>query len=180
MCLAIDLILVANLRDDSSHLRIVNMTDSREEVVNNLEVQSAEIPSEQSILARKISGGPNLVNHPLGVNVFQQGRVLSLFDDMGQLEHYGDHQARDHRHSQIECHYNPPTVTQAGNNKRQAEEDEFPGNQCSQIPPSGPRKSSVPNLPRPQFLVVIVKMPLDQQQSVEEPKVIMLVTMVRT
>jgi hypothetical protein len=50
VCLVVDLMLVANLRDDSSHLGVVNMANPREEVVDNLEVQSAEVPGEQAVV----------------------------------------------------------------------------------------------------------------------------------
>jgi hypothetical protein len=112
VCLVFDLILIANERDDSSDLRIVNVANPREEVVDNLEVQSAEKPGEQAVLAPEIGSGPNLVNYPLGVDIFQQGRVLSLFHDVGQLEHYAGDKPQDHRHSEIGCHDNPPRVTQ--------------------------------------------------------------------
>jgi hypothetical protein len=70
---------------------IMDMTDLREEVVFNLEIQAAYEPGNNSVPRRKVGRGPDLMDGPFGTYYFVRsiGYIEpGLFNYMRQLKNH--------------------------------------------------------------------------------------------
>lgn len=92
----VDAVFLTGLPDDLADGRIVYMGYLGEEVVFNLEIESAYQPAHQFVMCRKISGGFQLVNCPLVVELaahFIGHGEGGMFHGMGQLEYNAQYKA---------------------------------------------------------------------------------------
>jgi len=135
--LVFDLVFVANPLDDASDLGIVDVANPGEEVVDDLEVQSPQVPGDQAVVRREISSGADLMDHPFGLDVAHRNRMRCLLNDVGQREYDAHHQPCSHHDSQVSYRHDPAPVKRQGNDERQVEEYDLPGDQPHKFPPPG-------------------------------------------
>src|SRR6185295_7966408 len=91
--------------DDPRDLGIVDVTDPREEMMLDLEVEAPEVPSEQPVLTREVDGRVHLVLGPSVRDLTGAGghvRKDGLLEAVSELEHNRQDQADQKRHRAVE------------------------------------------------------------------------------
>ena len=105
-------------------------------MVFNLEVQPADIPVQEMIIACEIDGGLNLVDHPL---VFHLERLwirlgkIGFLETMGQLKYDAADQADCPGGKQVEQTNHPKRVEECGDHEKQGEKEKFSPKEDEQI-----------------------------------------------
>src|SRR5688572_20266230 len=93
--------------------RVMDMRNLGEQVMLDLEVQAAQIPSENAIIAIKVDGGLNLMHSPVVGNLagglIGQGE-LGFFNHVRQLKHDADENAVDPEGNSVEQEDDPQRV----------------------------------------------------------------------
>ena len=84
----------------------MDVADLREQVVLDLEVEPAQVPGEEAVVAREVDGGLDLVRHPLAFDAPRPiGRdgELGLLDAVGELEHGREREAENRHGHEVEA-----------------------------------------------------------------------------
>ena len=153
----------------------MDVADLREQMVFDLIVQTTDEPRQQSIPWSEVDRRFDLMSGERIVNasVFRHGK-RHAFDAVSDLEHNAECNALEEGDPEVRDKNVPRWMEHHRDHEREDQEDQLPAEEYSQIPAFGSRNRMNADATSEVIAEVIIKLPLDRDESIQEPQVQML------
>src|SRR5436309_186573 len=143
----------------------------------DLKIQPAQQPAENAAAACEIHGRLHLVNGPIRRHSLAAMLVcyghgkLSFLDTVRQLKDDAQHNAAHEGGNRINQQHRPDGMQQHRDRERQGEEHDLAADENQQVFSLGPRDLVSADATGGEVVKVVNKVPLDGQESVQQPEV---------
>ena len=151
---------------------VVHVAHPREEVVDHLEVEPAQVPAEQRVAAGEVDGGGDLVRGPVGGEDRAGGRDEGgLADGVGELEDGGERHPERADGEQPDREEPPGRVEDDGEHHGPADEDRLAEEEPGQVPAARALEGLAADPADGEVAEVVEEEPAQREDDVEQPHV---------
>jgi len=147
----------------------VQVAHAREEVVLDLEVETADAPRQQVVAAREVHAGLDLVDRPRAPNNRRvrpgRGNAVSY------LKHKAQGETQSQNREPVKNGYRQRGMDQHGEHHAPDEEEDLAPGEDDQLGAPGPSHAKSTDPAQEQHRIVVEPLPLESNQRIQEPEV---------
>ena len=169
-----DLVFFAGLLHDLRERGIMDVGDAGEEVVFDLVVEAAAIPSHQAVMGGKIHGGFGLVLIPIGLDAvggFVEFGEAGFFNAMCHLKDDSKDESLNEGCCKVEEQDHTDGMKEKGDCEHPRHKDGLADKKLDERPAFGTGNGIFSDTSDNEIVIIIKKLPFDAEKAVKKPHI---------